>query len=74
MTYKYKWTIKQEGDLCFIRREDGLEVPPTLRAALRQGLATYWIVGADYDDVCRQLDGNCRAEIRLSPVRGVGQP
>ena len=73
MTYKYKWTIKQEGDLCSIGREDGLELPPTPRAELRQALAPYWIVGADYDEICRQLDESGKAQISLSTVRGVRQ-
>ena len=62
----HSWTIKKEGDLHRIRRDDGIEVAPARRTDLFRALQPHGIVGSLFDDVCRQLDET--GEAAVTPV------
>jgi hypothetical protein len=66
----YTWTIKREGELYRISRNDGLEVTPAPRSKLRQALEPHGILGDLYDEVCRQLDATGEATASPALMRG----
>ena len=64
----YTWTIKKDGDVFRIRRNDGIEVTPATLSQLPQALHCHGILGDLYDDVCRQLieTGEATATVLLA--------
>lgn len=65
----YSWTIKKDGDLYRMRRNDGVEPTPAKLSQLPLALPCHGIVGDLYDDVCRQLGETGEAIVTVTLSR-----
>jgi hypothetical protein len=65
---EHTWHVKQEGDLCTIRRDDEQVIQQCPRSRLRQQMNPHLVWDETFEDLCRQLDATGEGTVVAAQV------